>query len=274
MRNRIWLHLFFYALSVAGAQPVPATHEKLHAVLWTQTAPEFRGATLQAFRMARQNLDTALHDKDWTAAIEQTGEYQRLPPAVVVDIDETILDNSPSQARMIERNVEFGAVWDDWVNEASAGEIPGALDFLQYAYARGVTVFYVTNREHSKHYRGTRRNLEKLGFPLHPSVETLLMLGARADWKSEKQSRRKYVAQSYRILLLAGDDFGDFLPGVRTSVEKRLEMARPYDSFWGLKWFMIPNATYGSWEEAPYNFERSAPDHRKLDAKRKALRGK
>jgi acid phosphatase len=277
MRSRyLLLPLLLFAAAIVHSQPVaaPTPHEKLHAVLWTQTAPEFRGATLQAYRMARQSLEQALHDRDWTAAVEQTGRYQNLPPAVIVDIDETILDNSASQARMIQNGQDFIHVWDQWVSEADAAEIPGALDFLQYAHARGATVFYITNRDHHKHYEATRRNLRKFGFPISPSEETLLMLGAKPEWTSDKSSRRKLVASSHRIVMLIGDDIGDFLPGIRTSIEKRMEMSRPYDAFWGLKWFMIPNATYGSWEEAPYDFDRSAPESRKLDTKRKALRSK
>ncbi|MFN0170097.1 MAG: 5'-nucleotidase, lipoprotein e(P4) family [Bryobacteraceae bacterium] len=248
------------------------THEKLHAALWAQTAREYRGAALQAYRVAREQLDRALADSNWTAAVEQTGQYRELPPALIVDIDETILDNSPSQARMIRRNAEFGAVWEEWVSEARAEPIPGALEFLQYAWSRGVTVFYITNRNHSRHEEATRRNLTRAGFPLSDHVDVVLTAGEKPDWSSDKSSRRTSVASHYRVLLLVGDDLGDFLPGVRTSVEKRAELARPYDAFWGWKWILIPNAAYGSWEEAHYGFDRSMKDEEKLSRKKKALR--
>ncbi len=91
------------ALGAAAYGQVRDTHEKLHAALWAQTAQEYRAAALQAYRSAREQLDRALADPQWTAAVEQTGAYRDLPPAMIVDVDETILDNSPSQARMIQR---------------------------------------------------------------------------------------------------------------------------------------------------------------------------
>ncbi len=271
MRSPIWMMAGLSLATLVSGQ-TRDTHEKLHAALWAQSAQEYRGATLQAYRMAREQLDRALADANWTAAVEQAGGYRELPPALIVDVDETILDNSPSQARMIRRKAEFGEVWEEWVSEARAEPIPGALEFLQYAWSRGVTVFYITNRNHARHEEATRRNLTRAGFPLSDRVDVVLTAGEKPDWTGDKSSRRTSVASGYRILLLVGDDLGDFLPGIRATVEKRAELARPYDAFWGCKWILIPNATYGSWEEAHYGFDRSMKDEEKLSRKKKALR--
>ena len=196
-------------------------------------------------------LDRALKDKSWTAALEQAGNYRKLPPAAVVDIDETVLDNAPYQASQVVAGVGFiPAQWTEWVMQAAAAPIPGAVEFCKYAASRGVQVFYVTNRD-TGHEESTRRNLAAHGFPLATAVDTVLVRGEKAEWaSSDKGIRRKEVASRYRILLLVGDDLGDFLSGVRASLARRRELSAPYTSFWGSKWIIIPNPGYGSWEEA------------------------
>ena len=105
-----------------------AAHENLNAVLWLQTAIEFEASALQAYRLAHLQLDAALSDPSWTAALEQQVDASKLPPAVIVDIDETVLDNSYYQARLIRDNAVFATpTWDAWVAEARATAIPGAV---------------------------------------------------------------------------------------------------------------------------------------------------
>src|SRR6056297_1827847 len=104
--------------------------EKLHAVLWTQTAAEFDALALQTYAAARDALADALADPDWTAAPEQVGMegFETLPPAVVLDVDETVLDNSAYEARLIEDDAIFDReTWSAWVEEEAAPPVPGAL---------------------------------------------------------------------------------------------------------------------------------------------------
>lgn len=251
--------LLLVCCGMAAAQTIPDAHEKLIPTLWVQTSVEWRGSALQAYRAARVSLDQALKDKKWTAALEQTGSFRKLPPAIILDIDETVLDNTPGQARQVAGKTGFvPADWDTWVAEAAAGEIPGAAEFCKYAASKKVTVFYVSNRE-AKSEADTRRNLQKFGFPLSESVDTVLLRGEKPEWAaSEKSPRRKAVAEKYRVLLLVGDDLGDFLTGIRTTVEKRAEMAAPHAGRWGREWIMLPNPGYGSWEGALQEPERPA----------------
>lgn len=250
--------------SAAGA----AAHENLNATLWVQTALEYEATALQAYRLARLQLDAALATPTWTAAIEQTGDPSSLPPAVVVDIDETVLDNSYYQARMIRDDTAYStATWDPWVMEEKATAIPGAAEFVRYAASKGVTIFYVTNRTANLE-AATRANLEATGFPLSSGVDTVLTRGERPEWSaSAKGPRRAHVAATHRILLLVGDDLGDFVADASGTVARRHERTAPYESWWGERWIMLPNPTYGSWERAVVG---SATDH--LDARRKALR--
>jgi acid phosphatase len=257
----------------AAAQP--RNHEILGATLWSQTAVEHDALCLQAYRQARELLDRALKDKKWTAAIEQAGEYKKLPPAVVLDVDETVLDNSPMEARAVLKDVEFTTeMWDQWVSESAAAALPGALELTQYARSRGVTVFFITNRD-AKHEDWTRRNLARLGFPLDaakgPATDTVLTRGERPEWTSDKGSRRQSVAQSYRVLLLIGDDFGDFLSNIRVSVADRRRLFAAHQEKWGTRWIMLPNPMYGSWESALYDHNFSLSRRERLARRVKTL---
>lgn len=238
--------------------------ELLNATLWAQTAPEHTGIHMQAYRQARTAVERALKDRKHTAAVEQTGNYRKLPPAIILDIDETVLDNSPSQARDIRDNATFTPQrWNEWVQEAAAKPLPGALEFTRWAAAKGIKVFFVTNREKSQE-EATRRNLARVGFPLDDRIDTVLTRGEKPDWGSDKGTRRAEVAARYRILLLVGDDFGDFLSNVRTAVDERRRLAAKYEDRWGTSWIALPNAMYGSWESALFHGEpRLGPEERR-----------
>ena len=186
-----------------------------------QTAVEYRASTLQAYHAARLALDAALADTHETAAAEQTADPARLPPAVVLDLDETVLDNSPFEARLISDSTPVQAVgfsdpaFRAWVREKKATAIPGAMEFLKYANSKGVTPIYISNRNVMDD-RGaetgkadTREVLTRLGAPV--GDDTILMQGEHGWTTSDKGARRAFVAQRYRVLLLVGDNFEDFL---------------------------------------------------------------
>jgi 5'-nucleotidase (lipoprotein e(P4) family) len=239
------------------ALPEARVSELLNATLWVQTSAEYVGAAEQAYRLARLMLDRALEDPAWTAALEQAeaGGYEALPPAVILDVDETVLDNSPYQARQILDHFEFETpTWHDWVREEKATPVPGALEFAQYAAERGVIVFYVTNRR-AEVEDPTRRNLERFGFPFVDGIDTLLTRDEREDWGSDKGSRRRVVGADHRILLLIGDNFGDFASGIDTTVEARAQLAEQYAEMWGSRWILLPNPQYGSWDGALIDYE-------------------
>ena len=243
--------------TAAPAPRATATHENLNAVVWMQTALEYEASVLQAFRLAQMQIDAALSNPAWTAAIEQKTDPSKLPPAVIVDVDETVLDNSYYQARMIRDRTEYSsATWDPWVQEARATAIPGALEFAKYVTTKGVAIFYVTNRTANLE-EATRRNLTALGFPVQTSgaadgsLDTVLTRGERPEWQaSAKGARRAHIASSYRILLLIGDDLGDFVADASGTAAERRTRTAPQDDWWGRRWIMVPNPSYGSWERA------------------------
>ncbi|MEA2489599.1 MAG: hypothetical protein QOH21_1391, partial [Acidobacteriota bacterium] len=230
---------------------------------------EYRAAALGTYAAARRALDAALADQSWSAVDGQTNAGS-LPPAVILDLDETALDNSVFEARSIRKGKTFDQeVWNQWVRESAAGAVPGAAEFLTYAASKGVTPFYITNRDFDPEGPGTQANVVKLGFPMSTTDDTLLLRGERPEWKSDKTSRREYVAQRYRVLLLLGDDLNDFANARELNVADRDKLIERTTPWWGTRWFMIPNPIYGSWERA---VAASGTDCEKLQKKIDALR--
>jgi len=172
-----------------------------------------------------------------------------------MDVDETVLDNSANQARLAEAGISWDSdTWNAWVLESQAPAIPGVIDFLQYAYSKGVTIFYMTNRSHELE-GATRENLINLGCPMEEELDTLLTKGEEEDWVTDKTNRRSLLAEDYRIVLLIGDDPNDFVAGTKEgNPTTRNDVFSEYQSYWGEKWIIIPNPMYGGWEAALYDF--------------------
>lgn len=256
-------------------EPPPVhANENLHSVLWMQTSVEYAAVTKQTYRMATLRLDEALADTGWTASLEQQemGAFGRRPPVVVLDVDETVLDNSRYQARLVLEDGEYStASWQDWVREENATAVPGALRFVREAERRGISVVYLSNRR-SETEAFTRANLATLGFPVAEEFDAVISRGERPEWdSSDKETRRTAVAERFRILMLIGDNLGDFLSDVEQSLEARRAAVAPFDEYWGERWFMLPNPQYGSWEGALFNYDYAGTREDRLRAKRDQL---
>ena len=268
MKARLWQSLFLLNALITTEMIVAKDSKKdvrdlkeqnIMSVLYQQTAAERLAGSLQTFRSAKQALENALTDPSWSALPGQ--DIQGKKPAIIVDVDETVLDNTAYEARMILDGTKYPDGWISWGKEASATEVPGAKDFLNYAAAKGVTIFYITNRV-VELKEATQKNLTKLGIPWDQTKETILMRGEN-NWGSDKGSRRALVAQEYRILLMAGDNLGDFVDAKdnNLSPSNRAKIVKDYADYWGVKWFMLQNIAYGDWEGALYNFDYSlSPD--------------
>jgi acid phosphatase len=272
VRMRILIGILASSFILAGCGKHRRTHERLHGTLWIQSAVEYRIAAELSYQRAKEQLEPALTDPSWTAALEQQGGYEELPPAVILDLDETVLDNSRFQSQLITNDIDFErTLWNQWVRRAEAAAVPGALDFVKYARSKGVEVFYVTNRYHELE-RYARENLERLGFPLANQRDTVLTQNEPQYEGRDKSSRRESVARSYRILLLIGDDLNDFISGASVALENRVDSAMRYRSYWGERWILLPNPIYGSWENATYEFDDDLLDAEKLEHKYEKLR--
>jgi acid phosphatase len=134
-----------------------------------------------------------------------------------------------------------------------------------------VAVFYVTNRRHEVE-EVTRQNLEKLGFPLDPTRDSIFTRGEREWQESDKGSRRREVASKYRVLLLIGDNLGDFVSGSQAPLETRDSLHQEYEAYWGTRWIVLPNPQYGSWEGAILGFDYRLSDQERLRRKYETLK--
>ena len=251
---------------------VPA-NDNLNAVLWTQRSVEFKGNAWTAYKLAMIRLDQGLASRKWTGVpAEQTGNYRNLPPAVILDVDETVLDNSDYQAWNVTAGTNFDPkTWTTFVNSQTSRPVPGALEFAQCAAKKGVKVFYVTNRV-TEEEAATRENLAKYGFPLDDKMDTILVKGEKEEWKSSaKSARRAFVAGNYRVLLNIGDNFSDFTDDYKGTEAERQKVFDDNAAHWGKEWIVIANPTYGSFESTPYGNDFKLSDDEKRKAKRDAL---
>jgi len=248
--------------------------QSMLSVLYAQSSAEYEASNIQTYVNAKSALDRALNDVTWTAATEQKDNFENKPPAIILDIDETVLNNVPFQARSIMDGQSYPTGWLDWMLEESSDAVAGVSDFLEYSQSKGVKIFYVTNRI-ALAEDATRNNLKKLGLPLDTDRDVLLMKNENG-WTSDKVSRRKLVAKDYRILLLIGDQLGDFLPLDETTLEldARKELADTYKHMWGSKWFMITNPMYGRWEASIYNNEYPDTEDELMQMRLEALKPK
>jgi acid phosphatase len=254
------------AVSGAVAEDATPQDDNLNATLWRENSVEYKANTLGMYQLARIRLDEALADKKWTAATEQTGAYEELPPAVILDADETVIDNGGYESWLVKAHKEFsGKSYGAWVAAADAKAVPGALEFTKYADSKGVKVFYVTNRTADQE-EATRKNMEALGFPMGGNVDTFLMNKEKEDWTSKKSTRRAFIAKDYRVLLLLGDNYGDFSDDYAKSEADRLASLNANMAHIGHDWIVIANPEYGSFESAPFmgDYKKSPDERRKI----------
>ncbi|MGB7922598.1 MAG: 5'-nucleotidase, lipoprotein e(P4) family [Pyrinomonadaceae bacterium] len=267
--RRLWFAALLLTLTCSlttlaqTAAPAPqADNEYLEgATLWTQASGEWRALARQAFTLARMMLDRDLRMK----------RRSRMRRAVVVDVDETVLDNSEYQAALIKnRQNHESQRWTDWVNRVEATALPGAVEFLRYAAWRGVRVFYITNRKQVEK-AGTAANLKKLGFP-DVSDQTLLVRTDAAS--SSKEPRRQAVGSKFRIVLLVGDNLNDFAEVFEKSktVADRIAATEQNKEQFGTRFIVLPNAMYGDWESAIYDYNFKLTEEEKAAKRRTYLK--
>jgi acid phosphatase len=255
---------------------VPPPDDSLNATAWFQTSVERDLVFREIYRAAGEKLATALADKSWDALPrgDRDNDPRALPPAIIVDVDETVLDNSPNQVRQIRKGGEFNDVdWDAWVQQRAAKPLPGALEFLNAAARQGVTVFYISNRSAAQS-AATVDNLRQAGFPIAGAGQFLgkgtPVEGCTAKG-SDKGCRRRSVGRSYRVLMQFGDQVGDFVDIAANTGDGRRAAIAPYIDWVGERWWTLPNPVYGSWEPALFGNDWKQPAAARRAAKEAAL---
>lgn len=239
------------------------------AILWTQSSAEYRALAYQTFSLARLRLDENVRSNNARGRRDSRRSAHRA--AVIVDADETVLDNSRFQAELVLRNLPYNAqAWREWCQRAEAGAVPGAVDFLNYAARRGVRVFYITNRRQAEK-AGTITNLQKLRFP-DVSEETVMVREEGSP--PSKEPRRQKVAARYRIVLLVGDNLNDFTDDFAgKSIADRAAQVDHDRAQFGTRFIVVPNPMYGDWENAIYEWKSGLTDEEKRAYRRAALKG-
>ena len=250
--SRIFLIILFTSSSYSFSSEKDKSFQEqsILSVLYVQTSTEFAANNLQTYLNASEALERALEDSSWSAALEQKENFRDKPPAIIIDIDETVLDNSPFQSRTILSGLSYPNGWSEWVNESKANAVEGVYDFLHYANDKEVEIYYLTNRLES--FRDpTIKNLINLGLPF--KNENMLLMRKEQNSR-DKTERRKLVADKNRIVLIIGDQLPDFISTKEAYVfhTDRKKLAKKYSDMWGSKWFMITNPTYGRWELSIY----------------------
>lgn len=244
----------FFLLTAAGSCKVQrttavntaaslVTQGPLWGAVWQQKASEYKALCYQAYNAARMQLDILLQQP-----------YSR-PVALVTDIDETILDNSPYQVHIALKNEEYAdASWMEWTKKVDCDTVPGALSFFTYAKNRGVDVFYITNRLEAER-DATLKDIQRWGFP--DAVTNHLTMKTTT---SGKEPRRKAVADSHEIIMLFGDNLSDFSAAFDKQPEGiRNAATRDNATMFGTKFIVLPNAMYGDWEGMLYQYQHTLP---------------
>jgi len=210
-----------------------------NAVLWQQTSGEYRALCFQAYNFARLSLKDAV----WA-------DSSAKPNCVIVDIDETVLDNSAFQGHEIRKGLSYNpADWTTWTNLVQADTVPGALAFLKFAASKNIETFYLSNRD-EKDYTATLKNLQKFGFPYADDAHLLVSKGT-----SNKEPRRQMIAETHNILMLCGDNLSDFSNIFYRENKNTSEQVNLNQQLFGVKFIVLPNPMYGDWEKPLYQGE-------------------
>ncbi len=248
------------------------------AVNWVQQSGEYRALTYQAFNVAKLTFDTA-----------KSKNINR--PAIIVDIDETVLDNSPYQAGLLNSNNGFQlTTWNQWIKVEKAQAVPGAVEFVNYVNKNGGKVFFISNRDESSAKNAktndleiaTMNNLKSVGF-MGVNEQTVLLKGeftkqidgkenTSKQWRVEAIKNGSADGKRYTVIALIGDNLNDFDETIGKNNQQRRDYVDKNRKDYGMfnitkgivkpAYIAIPNPMYGNWETGIYNplvFKKQSP---------------
>jgi acid phosphatase len=250
------------ALSLTGCSPVADDAEKIDlGVRWVRSAAEYEALSLQAYGAATEDLQKFIDDTSWSALPGQTNAAD-LPVAIITDVDETMVSNVEFQVILVQPF--SNSVMNTWNDENTAKPIPGATEFVRLARDAGVEVFFVTNRPCEKK-NGINNPCPQKSVTLQDLMEVgidvdndhLMLANENLGWDREKLSRREHIAKTHRVIMLLGDDLGDFIACSRekllhpcaegATIASRQAATTEFSHYWGEGWYVLPNPMHGSW---------------------------
>lgn len=222
------------------------SRQSADAVLWQNTSAEAYWLYRQAYEFASLKLAFLLEDIEEEKQMLDSAAQDRRPLAVIVDIDETVLDNSPYQVNAVRQGKNFDSKeWKSWTDKATAKASPGALDFLRDARDSGCEVFYLSNRDQSEKAT-TLKNLQDIGFPFADEQHLMLMEGT-----SDKTARRAKVRSTHRVVLLVGDQLRDYDERFKErSTNYGRNVVDALSDSLSEQFILLPNPMYGTYRDA------------------------
>lgn len=247
MKKQITSLLFLVAIlySCTNSQSVSSTtidsdsidkSDTESALLWQQTSAEYSALCIQAFNTAKLQLNSLF----------EKGEFERTP-VIIMDLDETVLDNSPYNAMLLLENKNYTVEsWNAWVELQEATAVPGAVNFIEYALEKDYQIIFVSNRDHL-YLKATLDNVNSFGFNFNEKNFAL------KRGTSQKTNRRKKINEDFEIVMLIGDnlaDFNDKLDSRDLTISKRKELVEQEEENFGVKYIILPNTMYGNWQKA------------------------
>ena len=221
-------------------------------LLWMRTSAEYRALAYQGYNVAMNAVKMAVTDPS----------HQRKPLAIVLDADETVVDNTKLMGEsIVNGNGRFDAPW--WrqaVHQGKSQAMPGAVEFLNEVHKQGVEIFYVSNRYAPVNLDVTIQNFKELGFPSVDKDHVLLF-----EKDSDKQPRFDMIAKKYYVVVYMGDNAGDFPIGTKgkTLAERNAIIDNHKEDF-GTTFVVFPNPAYGSWVSAlAKGYQNLSPEEQK-----------
>ena len=221
-------------------------------LLWMRTSAEYRALAYQGYNVAINAVKMAVTDPS----------HQRKPLAIVLDADETVVDNTQLMGESIANgNGRFDAPW--WrqaVHQGKSQAMPGAVEFLNEVHKQGVEIFYVSNRYAPVNLDVTIQNFKELGFPSVDKDHVLLF-----EKDSDKQPRFDMIAKKYYVVVYMGDNAGDFPIGTKgKTLAERNAIIDAHKEDFGTTFVVFPNPAYGSWVSAlAKGYQNLSPEEQK-----------
>ena len=221
-------------------------------LLWMRTSAEYRALAYQGYNVAMNAVKMAVADPS----------HQRKPLAIVLDADETVVDNTKLMGEsIVNGNGRFDAPW--WrqaVYQGKSQAMPGAVEFLNEVHKQGVDIFYVSNRYAPVNLDVTIQNFKELGFPSVDKDHVLLF-----EKDSDKQPRFDMIAKKYYVIVYMGDNAGDFPIGTKgKTLAERNGIIDAHKEDFGTTFVVFPNPAYGSWVSAlAKGYQNLSPEEQK-----------
>ena len=201
-------------------------------VRWVRNSSEYKAICNQVYSQAIDKLEKKLRHNNFSLNINNRDSY-----SVIMDLDETVLDNSDYQVELISKNESFNMdSWASWVKKEEAKLVPGAIEYINFLRGNNIQIIFISNRMDAR-LESTKNNMRKLDIYSDNDIYLL-----RKDKADKKTIRREEVFTStgrmkefnkFTVIQYLGDAMGDF-------------NSKKYHRF-GIDQFIFPNPMYGKW---------------------------